>query len=490
MPPTKTKPPTTIIFKNGLVNPLSLMKSIISDEVNLLTELDYLNRQFMYNNDDCLFCDYHGCNGTKLRKHYASKHPDKQTSCDKCSKICQAKPFYYHHLIEYHILYPNDTDGDIIGNCYLCEANGTSSHHKSRNSLTKHYKKHYKKETFICNICNKPMSTASNLKTHMETHKKHEDRVLHHCFLENDKTHPCTSFSPSTTASELARHHLKAHGILTEGRTLLECDVCGFLDYDKTKFNHHIKTHDNNQIYPKKCTITPDKCGIYKDRFELTAHKSHKHDKGTKICDNCGTPHFTVYPYNKTRLCRQCLHKNTGYYSNGEQNVSQSLDKIPLLQSNMVDTNTFSVKFDIPLQYMPDKLYMTNDLLVLFECDEHSYPQGAYNTEEERLSYFLPKFSDKNIVVVRYNPGRYEISDGESRYSQKNRLLLTSQIMTKIFTSTQNHSVSLYYLFYNTKSEFVTFEYPYVFVNTFDKVSTTFPMKKFKLKIKKKSATK
>ena len=453
---------STKLFSEGLVNPLEKIDFIKDKKINLFDEMNYLRYEIMYKEIRCYLCkNYKVKNQSTLNNHFKSKHTDEETTCDDCSATFLSTPLYYEHLIEKHILYPKDEDGIAINNCFVCSTPDKPSHFANYNNLNRHYNDHhYRIEESKAKAKDKP---------------PYERKKQHHCPYSTDKKNPC-DFKPTGYLRNFAEHLYKAHGEKIEGLELYECKICNtYGSYDKTKYNAHVAAHNKGSIYPKHCEITPEHCGVYENKKIYNSHLAHKHNKGSKLCSNCNEKFAMGYTHEGKKLCRTCFYEETGFHSSHEQQIAECLDALSS-KAFLADRNTFAVKYDIPREYMPDKLYMKDDFIVFFECDEQSYPHAAYATEKERLDTVLPKLKDKKLVIVRYHP---------ANISKPIRINIASKTVEKVINMKHSHKVSIYYLLYDKSSEHITNLYPNVFISEEDEIDEAFPSKSVKIKVKK-----
>lgn len=331
MPPTKTGKPVTVLFKEYTTKPLnlfSLIEKITDEEINLLTELDYLNRELMYNNNQCLFCKAHLSSRARLRDHYKKYHTDKQVECSKCSEKFFNNAFLYYHIINDHLLYP--TEGKkLTGVCFICKTNKPIT---SKDRITRHYKEqHFAKKKLICDECVKTKGHSatfmneSNLKEHMKLHEETQ-KILYCPFIK--KGQKCQKYEGSPYSKTYDLHMLKVHMVINPKRTLYKCDDCSFMHYDSNKYDVHYKRmHTDELVYfckDKKCKA--DKKG-FRSMEQFIQHNIEYHNFVRKLfyCEHSDCAELDGFT-TKQSLQRHMKSEHPTGYETWKYNCELKLD--------------------------------------------------------------------------------------------------------------------------------------------------------------------
>ena len=151
----------------------------------------------------------------------------KRYQCDQCEYSCNEKYTFKDHLHKHSGTKP-----------YKCAAEGCAYEAYGRASLRNHQKRVHTKKKFICEVCDKEMSTMPALRIHAQ-------HV--HPPPGTNKPFSCTSCDFETFGkSSLARHE-KIH----TGEKPWKCTECKYSSTHKENLKTHMRTHTGEKPY--KC---------------------------------------------------------------------------------------------------------------------------------------------------------------------------------------------------------------------------------------------
>ena len=257
--------------------------------------------------------------------------------------------------------------------------------------------------------------------------------------------------------SHLKQHLAFSHDI---GVTWFLCDQPD-CDY-KAKQNSNLKQHlaDIHDIDVKWFLCDQSDCD-YKTKYNshLKQHLANRHDIGDHKCDYClGNRNSSILYTDKAlhtvvKICRRCYNKKTGKHSRVELKWSDYLDE-------KIGTE-FLLSSDRSLRSLggcslkrPDKLYASQDLVIIGECDEHQHNtcNGNYTCEEQRLSelYDDPSICGKTLVVIRWNPHKYTPPNGQTRKKRSDRLNMYVELHERLCKNPPTDKITVYYMFYDS----------------------------------------
>ena len=180
------------------------------------------------------------------------------------------------------------------------------------------------------------------------------------------------------------------------------------------------------------------------------------HDIGEHKCDICFQNRNSSIPYSDNQgdhnICKKCYKTVTGK-TRIEKRWSDYIDKhygIEYLSSN-----------DRPMRsnggctnYRPDKLYISDDLVEINECDEDQHKWGNYKCDEKRISDIFEDINCKNIkckklIVIRWNPDEYNPPKGEEMKNREDRLEQMVKFKKYIIKNPPKEFIHVYYMFFN-----------------------------------------
>ena len=302
-----------------------------------------------------------------------------------------------------------------------------------------------------CNICNKDYT---NLKQHL-AHSHNIGVVWFKC--EQPK---CTK--QFKTQGDLNRHLADIHDIGVKWHI---CDQpkCKSKFKQQGHLNHHLADIHDIGVILHKCPQTG--CTYEsKRKGSLTAHLRGKHDIGNHLCAYCLEHHYSSIvikdPLGAHHVCKTCFRTATGHSSRVEKDWSEYIDQHfgtnYLLSSdqNMRSLGGCSL-------YRPDKLYVSPDIVLMLECDEHQHKGTMYSCEQKRISDLFDEFEGRKLVVIRWNPDKYR-GGSESRAV---RMKACVALMRSVLARPPQEPIHVFYMFYDPEdNESLVQDLPKTFV--------------------------
>ena len=184
------------------------------------------------------------------------------------------------------------------------------------------------------------------------------------------------------------------------------------------------------------------------------SHKKYIHDIGKHKCSFCLQNRNSSIPYKDNvgvhNICKRCYKIKTGKGSRKEKKWSDYIDEHygeVYLSSN-----------DRPMSsnggctnYRPDKLYISNDLVEINECDENQHRWGNYECDEKRISDISEDINGKKLIVIRWNPDNYKQPKG-IKIKKKNiseRLKQMVEFKEHIIKNLPEELIHVYYMFFD-----------------------------------------
>jgi len=154
---------------------------------------------------------------------------------------------------------------------------------------------------------------------------------------------------------------------------------------------------------------------------------------------------------NVSKICRNCFNKITGKTSRVEIQMSNYLDKIAEIRPFLVSSDNSFISIGGCQRYRPDKLYMSNDIILHIECDEHQHKwkNGSYVCDEKRISDCYDEFPGKKYVIIRWNPHKYKSPHGNKKYNRSQRLNKLNDLIKNILKNPPDELIYIYYMFYD-----------------------------------------
>jgi len=162
-------------------------------------------------------------------------------------------------------------------------------------------------------------------------------------------------------------------------------------------------------------------------------------------------------------LCSDCnpnavLH--IGQHERQVQNwLTEAFPELYIAHNQMIGGSPLS---RVMVRVRPDFVIMMNNIPHVIEIDENSHSHYNYSREYKRMLTIIRLFETKRIVFIRYNPSCFLI-DGRQASTPINederRTLLISIIQNyldsamsvQLDTEQPTVSITVHYLYYNTK---------------------------------------
>lgn len=217
---------------------------------------------------------------TSLKEHRRSVHPSsKSVTCDICGKILSgSSQLIMHKKMHGRKRFPCDLCGRVLKGAsqlrshkqahaaqgskgHLCTVGSCSLSFETADDLLTHKTTAHGPEEFVCDICGKEVSGASQLTQHKKSHS-----TIHKCK---------TCDLVFATYADLGEHR-KIH------RTVNECEECGVKVVGLKEFQIHKRSHIVVTYACKVCRID---FGVKEDEWE--EHKKG-HAEAHFACAECG----------------------------------------------------------------------------------------------------------------------------------------------------------------------------------------------------------
>jgi hypothetical protein len=419
-----------------------------------------LNKDVTYHYCDQPNCDYISNRKSHLKRHKAYVHDIDVTYhyCDQpnCDHKFKSNGDLKRHKAQMHDIGVTYHKCDQPDCDYKCKSNSSLKQHKAHThdiGVTYHY-------------CDQPnCDYKCKKKSHLKQHKAqmHDIGVTYHYCDQPDCEYKCKS------NGSLKEHKANAHDI---GVTYHYCDQpdCEY----KCKSNSHLKQH---KAYIHDIDVTYHYCDQpncdhkFKSNGILKRHKKNVHDIGNNKCEVCYENRYSkiLYKdnYGKHYICKKCYKTITGKESRIEFIWSDYIDKyygIEYLSSSDRSLNSIG---GCQL-YRPDKIYISDNLVLLLECDEHQHlwQNGNYSCDEKRISdiYDEKGIRGKKLIVIRWNPDNYEPPKNYNKLNRKKRLKLMINVMKHVVENTPSEMIHIYYLFYNEDNERLSQNIPHTLI--------------------------
>ena len=334
--------------------------------------------------------------------------------------------------------------------------------------------------SFIINLLMKKFKCdllGCNFKTKQKSHLKRHKSFVHDI---NVKWFSCDI--PGCDHKSKQKSNLKVHKAVIHDIDVkwFSCDIseCGY----KCKQKHHLKRHKANvhEIDVKwfSCDIPgcDHKC---KQKHHLKRHKSNVHDIGNNRCDVCYENRHSkiLYEdnYGKHKICKKCYKTITGKESRIEHIWSDHIDKY--YGTEYLSSSDGSLNSNGGCQlYRPDKLYISDDIVLLLECDEnqHKWNIGDYSCDEKRISDIYDELGirGKKLIVIRWNPDNYKPVENYNKLNRKGRLELMINVMKHVVENPPTEMIHIYYLFYDEDNERLSQNISHTLIYDNDFIST------------------
>ncbi|XP_018335335.1 zinc finger protein 70 isoform X26 [Agrilus planipennis] len=212
--------------------------------------VDHMSRHRVDCYHYCPNCGRAFISNSKLQNHIERTHTDVLYECDKCGKLLKNKFTFIKHLN----IHQNRNSNEINKKAFVCQF--CEKTYFTKTSLVRHVEEHLgKKESYVCDICGKAISSIESLRNHLLVH-------------ENNKSYECVDCGKRFNTSSILHAHRKTHA----GVKKFVCEVCGKRFVHRSPFVIHKRIHTGEKPY--ECDIC-EKCFISK--MSLNAHKLKKH---------------------------------------------------------------------------------------------------------------------------------------------------------------------------------------------------------------------
>ncbi|XP_055535057.1 myoneurin-like [Wyeomyia smithii] len=226
----------------------------------------------------------------RVKKPYSPK-TDPPLKCSECSFATRYDTVFIKHQATHDN--PKDTTDAQI---YFCRSAGCAKSFSCRQIRFRHF--HQAHCPFVCEICGKRCATQTELKYHVERHKKQHsyncryckktyntkiDLNLHIRFSHNaQRNYPCEICGLSFRRKDILRSHLRHHKDVYEYPCKM-CDKRYKTDSDLRK--HRMTIHDGLRVPCEYCTAA------FENRGKMFDHVEHIHGIQVRfVCDICVLP--------------------------------------------------------------------------------------------------------------------------------------------------------------------------------------------------------
>ena len=205
----------------------------------------------------------------------------------------------------------------------------------------------------------------------------------------------------------------------------------------------------------------------------MRQHKADVHDVGEHTCEFCCFNRNTLIEYFcpkwaiTSQICRGCHNIVTGKKIRKEKEWSNYIDEHFGTEYLLLTDKSFKSAGGC-INERPDKFYLSPELAMLTECDEHQhmYRNGTYECEEERISkiYDEPGICGKILAVIRWNPDAYTLPEGGVYRKLKKAERLELQVLVMNFILAHPEVIAghvhIFYLLYSPDNPKIAKHYP------------------------------
>jgi hypothetical protein len=269
----------------------------------------------------------------------------------------------------------------------------------------------------------------------------------------------------------MRRHEAIVHDI---GGTTHTCKLCPYSTKNSSDLRRHgVIVHDIGGT-----THTCNHCPYStKNGCDLRRHEEHVHDIGPLTCDWCFQNRHLLRGHRGSRVCRACFFKDTGKNTRVEKVWSEFLEErfgtVGLLASDRCLSAVGGCS-----QKRPDKLWTSNTLIEIDECDEHQHSMrnGNYTCEESRLleicTDIVTSFPGVPIVVTRWNPHTYTPAAGTPKLPLQRRLEVLAQVKQAYREEPPEAPLTVVYMFYDHTNNQIMQNFPVHMVCSENDVAT------------------
>lgn len=414
----------------------------------------------------CATEPYKCTSNADLKRHKKFKHNIGVTwfICDQCPKDSAYKGKTKRNL-EVHIAGVHGTEKKYT--CDLCPKDeAVSSFYES--SINKHKREVHGigLEMFHCEHCE--TETQFKRKSHLEKHIKEVHGIGE---IKMYTCKHCKDEIQFKRKSHLQQHIIQVHNI---GGENLVCDICNKYTC-KTKY--HLTRHKafEHNINAKKFVCDICNQFIAKEKYNLKSHKEFIHDIGEFKCDFCIGNRNSHIPYKDSagnhHICKKCYKKATGKESRIELIASDYLDE-HFGTEFLLGSDKSLKSMGGSLRYRPDKLYASDDFVLIIEIDEnqHKYANGTYDCEEKRISDIYDEFAGKTLACIRWNPHTYKPPDGEKKALRAERLKMLLKLAQTLKKNPPRDKMSNFYMYYDADSPRLSRKIPKTLVYKEDQI--------------------
>ena len=311
-----------------------------------------------------------------------------------------------------------------------------------------------------CKECKELFKTRHRLRTHLA--KEHGIGNIKRCKR-------CPYFT--TRTNDFTRHLSQRHDINVQW-VFCNYPKCNKPFKDQSDLNKHMRlVHGvNPQFFP----CPDDKCDyVAKQRCHLKDHLAHVHDIGPNRCDYCwedrtsSNVHMDAHK-GEVRICKTCYRLATGKNSRKEHEWSAYIDK-RLGTDFLTSSDRSLISQGGCSSFRPDKMWLSDLMAIIAECDENSHGGQTYRCEQRRLSQIYEEegICGKYMPVIRWNPDSYTPPLGTPAYDQRERLQLFVYLWRKIVAHLPpGPGIFVFYMFYRRCSKNIVRDIPHVFMDS------------------------
>jgi hypothetical protein len=235
------------------------------------------------------------------------------------------------------------------------------------------------------------------------------------------------------------------------------------------KSNSALKTHkwgvhDFGEGKILNCDLCTYTC---KSNSNLKRHLEYRHDIGAYTCQLCFYNRNSHIEYTcaitkkELFICKSCFHKATGKESRIELKISDILDEMDEIRPFLVGSdNSFRQMGGCSLK-RPDKLYISEKLALWIEIDENQHQNNDdYRCDEKRISDAIDEFNGQPLVVIRFNPDKYNVPNGYVRVRLRDRIDKLKSMIVEILSTVQLYPVLVIYMYYDYDNDLIVRSLP------------------------------
>ena len=294
----------------------------------------------------------------KLRDHYLTHTGEKMYECNECGKSFALAGNLKHHIITKHSTernhkctvclksfkttvalkyHMNVVHNKIRFKCDTCGKDFSALQTVKTHILNQHgyLFGNAPVNELKCLVCDKVLSSAGNLKLHMQIHEGNQnyicetcgalfsrktDRDRHHMIHTGEKPYKCKQCDYSCIRPGDFNRHMLNHGDRFGGQRKHTCPYCEKTLVRKCEMRAHIaicngalKSADKPQFHMKlfhedreffNCKVCYVPQG---SKYKLESHMIKEHGKTAHVCDECG---LTLKSNNNLKRHKKNIHSN------------------------------------------------------------------------------------------------------------------------------------------------------------------------------------